>query len=70
MKQAIEPELVDHLCRGKFEGKICLKCDQKFPSKGNHNRLCWGCRSENMHLMYSGGKSNGNKRVTSYRKVD
>ncbi|MBQ09313.1 MAG: hypothetical protein CMD96_05945 [Gammaproteobacteria bacterium] len=27
----------------------CLKCDKKFISKGNHNRLCDSCKSKDTY---------------------
>lgn len=31
----------------KYKKRKCLKCDDKFDSQGDHNRLCWRCRRSN-----------------------
>lgn len=36
--------------RKKKTSRICLKCDQPFPSSGSFNRLCPNCRDQNQEI--------------------
>jgi hypothetical protein len=29
-----------------FKQRVCLRCEEKFNSEGNHNRLCDSCRKK------------------------
>ena len=45
---------------GSKQKRLCLKCGEKFPSKGPYNRLCDKCSSMNERVAsstYAVGKS-------------